>query len=188
MSWELDTAHTQIEVSVKHMMVTTVKGHFKKFSGTVEIDEQTPEVSAVDVTIETSSIDTGQDQRDAHLRSPDFLDADQFPTATYKSKSVELLGKDRARILGDLTIRGVTREVPLEVTFEGETKNMYGRRLAAFTAQGTFNRKDFGLEWNVALETGGWLVSDQVKINIEAQALQVVPTAEAATSAAGSQS
>lgn len=188
MSWELDTAHTQIEVSVKHMMVTTVKGHFKKFSGTVEIDQQTPEVSSVDVTIDTSSIDTGQEQRDAHLRSPDFLDADQFPTATYKSKKVELLGKDRARILGDLTIRGVTREVPLDVTFEGETTNLYGRHLAAFTAQGTISRKDFGLEWNVALETGGWLVGDQVKLNIEAQALEIVPAAPEPAVSAASQS
>jgi polyisoprenoid-binding protein YceI len=172
MAWELDAAHSVIEFSAKHMMVTTVKGRFKKFSANLDLDEQNPEKASFSVEIDAASIDTNEERRDGHLRSPDFFDVANFPTITYKSKKVEKQGDDRAHIIGDLTIRGVTREVPLDVTFEGEVKDMQGKRRAAFSAHTSINRKDFGLNWNVPLESGGWLVSDKIQINIELEVVE----------------
>lgn len=172
MAWELNNAHSLIGFSVKHMMVTTVRGRFNKFSGTFEIEEQNPAASKVDVTIDVASIDTGDDNRDNHLRSPDFFDAPQYPNITYKSTKIEKLSNEQFRVTGNLTIHGVTREVPLEVTYEGQTKDMQGQRLAAFSAHTSISRKDFGLNWNVALESGGWLVSDKVNIDLEAQVIE----------------
>jgi polyisoprenoid-binding protein YceI len=169
MAWEFDSAHTQIEFSAKHMMITTVKGRFDKFSGNFDLEEENPAASRVDVTIEAASIDTGQERRDNHLRSPDFLDVEKFPTITFKSTQVELLADHRAKVTGDLTIRGVTRPAELDVTREGELKDMQGQRRQAYSATATISRKEWGLEWNVALESGGWLVSDAVKIAIEAE-------------------
>ncbi len=177
MAWEIDVKHSLIEFAVKHMMVTTVKGRFNTFTGTVAMDEQNPSASSVTVEIDVASLNTADETRDGHLRSPDFFDVAQFPTATFKSTKVEALGDDRYRVIGDLTIRGVTRELPLEMTFEGQATNTYGKHIASFSARTSFNRKDFGLEWNVALETGGVLVSDKVNIAIEAQ---VVETADVA--------
>jgi len=179
-AWNFDPAHTVIGFSAKHMMVTTVRGKFTKFSGELDLDEQQPEQSSVNVTIDTDSITTGQEQRDGHLRSPDFFDAANYPTITFKSTKVEQKSEDRYHIYGDLTIHGVTREVPLDVTLEGHGKNPYGKRVAGFTITGTLNRKDFGLNWNVALESGGWLVSDQVKLEIDVEVAEVVPAVEAA--------
>ncbi len=172
MAWELDPAHSTIGFSARHMMVTTVRGAFKKFSGELNLDEAHPENSSVSVTIETASIDTGQEARDNHLRGPDFFDVEHYPTITFKSKKVERQGEDRYRLIGDLTIRGVTREVPLDVIFEGEGKGMRGERRAGFTLTGSISRADFGLNWNVALESGGWLVSDKVQLDIDAQVFQ----------------
>jgi len=177
MAYTIDPSHTLIEFSAKHMMVTTVKGRFKQFSGTVDIDEANPADSKVDVTIETTSIDTGAEQRDAHLRGADFFDAEKYPAITFTSKRVEALGDERYRVTGDLTIHGVTREIPLEVTREGVTKNMQGKQIQSFSTAFTISRKDFGLEWNVALESGGWLVSDQVKISLEVQVVESVAAA-----------
>lgn len=176
-SWSFDPSHTRIEFSAKHMMVTTVKGHFAKFSGEVDIDEQHPANSHVDVTIDTASLDTGSPQRDGHLRSADFFDADQFPTITFKSSRIEQLGKDHGRLTGDLTIRGETRPVTLDASFEGEMNDMQGKRHAGFTASTTISRKEWGLQWNVALESGGWLVGDTVRINIDAELIQNAPVA-----------
>jgi len=167
MTHTIDASHSHIDFSVKHMMVSTVKGRFKSFSGDVNIDETNPAASKVEVTIETASIDTGAEQRDAHLRSADFFDAEKYPTITFVSKKVEALGNDTYRVTGDLTVHGVTREIPLEITREGVAQNMYGKQVQAFSAAFTINRKDFGLEWNVALESGGWLVSDQVKVSLD---------------------
>jgi polyisoprenoid-binding protein YceI len=169
MAWEFDSAHTQIEFSAKHMMITTVKGRFGKFSGIFDLEEVNPAASRVEVTIEAASLDTGQERRDNHLRSPDFLDVEKFPTITFKSTNVELLADHRAKVIGDLTIRGVTRPAELDVTREGELKDMQGQRRQAYSATATISRKEWGLEWNVALESGGWLVSDAVKIAIEAE-------------------
>ena len=183
MAWEIEPTHSTLGFSVKHMMVTTVRGAFKQYSGVIGLNEEQPEQSTVDVSIDVASIETGQEGRDQHLRSPDFFDAEQFPTITYKSTKVERRGEDRYQLLGDLTIRGVTREVPLEITLEGQGKNPWGKRVAGFTITGSLNRKDFGLNWNVALESGGWLVSDQIKLEIDAEVVEAVPAAEAAVAA-----
>ena len=177
MAYAIDSSHSLIEFSAKHMMVTTVKGRFKRFSGEVHIDEANPAESKVDVTIDTTSIDTGAEPRDNHLRSADFFDVEKYPTITFISKRIEPLGDERYRVTGDLTMHGVTREIPLEITREGVTKTLQGKQLQAFSAALTVNRKDFELEWNVALESGGWLVSDQIKISLE---VEVVETAAVA--------
>jgi polyisoprenoid-binding protein YceI len=177
MTWELDPAHTLIEFSAKHMMVSTVRGRFKLFSGRIDLDENDPSASVVDVTIDAASLDTGAAQRDAHLRSADFLDVEHFPTITFKSTRITLDGEDHARVRGDLTIRGVTHEVELDVTREGRARSMQGNRLDAYSITGAISRKQWGLEWNVALESGGWLVSDAVKIAIEAEVIEQVPSA-----------
>lgn len=175
MAFVLDQAHTNIDFSVKHMMVANVRGTFKKFTGEVEIDEAKPENSKVSVTIDTASVDTGMDVRDNHLRSADFFDAETYPTITFVSTRIERQGEERGRIYGDLTIHGVTREVPLDVTFEGQMKDGEGNRHGGFSASGTISRKEFGLNWNVALESGGWLVSDVIKLVIEAEVVEKVP-------------
>jgi len=172
MAWQLDTVHSQIEFAVKHMMVSTVRGRFKKFSGTVALDEQLPEQSRVDVTVDVASVDTGEERRDGHLRSPDFFDVDRYPTLAFKSTNVEQLGEDHYRVTGDLTIRDVTREVPLDVTLEGRHRDMQGQRRAGFALTGSINRKDFGLNWNVALEAGGWLVADTIKLLVDAEVFE----------------
>jgi len=172
MAWEIDQSHSLIEFSVKHMMVTTVKGRFTKFAGKIDLDEANPAASVVDVTIDTNSVATGDEKRDGHLRSPDFFDVEQYPTITYKSTRVELTGHDSARVTGDLTIKGVSHPVTLEVTREGETKNMRGERLMGFSVRTSFSRKDWGLNWNVALETGGVLVSDKITVAIDAEVFE----------------
>ena len=181
MAWELDAAHSLVEFSVKHLMVSTVKGRFNKHSGVLELDEQNPSASTVDVTIDAASVNTGDEKRDAHLRSADFFDVDTYPTITYKSTKVEEIGDNHFRITGDLTIHGVTKEAVLDASLEGQTRNPWGKRVAAFSITTSVNRKDFGLNWNVALEAGGVMVSDKVNISIEAEANEVVPETAAAT-------
>jgi polyisoprenoid-binding protein YceI len=177
MAWDFDYNHSAVEFTVKHMMVSTVRGRFTKFTAVANFNEQEPEKSEIDVTIDPASIETGAEQRDGHLKSPDFFDVANHPTITYKSKKIEKIGDDHYTVLGDLTIRGVTREVPLDVTFEGEGKNPYGKRIAAFAAKTSISRKDFDLNWNVALESGGWLVSDKVGIEITAEVTEQVEAA-----------
>ena len=172
MGWEIDPAHTMVEFGVRHMLVSTVKGRFTKFSGTIHMDEDNPTQSRVEASIDVSSIDTGDEQRDAHLRSPDFFDVARFPNITFKSRRIEGLEGDAYRVVGDLTIRDVTREVVLDVTYAGKAKDPWGNLRAGFTAETTINRKDFGLTWNVPLEAGGWLVGDKVRIMLEVQAVQ----------------
>lgn len=169
--WQLDPAHTLVEFSAKHMMFTTVKGRFGTFSGTVRLDEQDIARSSVEVEIAAASLDTRVDQRDTHLRSQDFLHVEQFPVISFKSTRVERAGEDRLKVTGDLTIRGTTREVVLDTTLTGRGKAPYGATVAGFEAHTTINRKDYGLNWNVALEAGGWLVGDTIKIDIEAEAI-----------------
>lgn len=177
MAWEIDNAHSLIEFSTKHMMVTTVKGRFTKFSGAIDLDEPNHANSHVDVTIDTNSISTGDENRDGHLKSADFLDAAGYPTITFKSTNVDLRDEDHAKVTGDLTVHGVTKPVVLDVTREGVTKNMRGENLIGYSVRTTINREDFGLTWNVALEAGGWLVGKNININIEAEVFEPAATA-----------
>ena len=170
-NWTIDPSHSTVEFVAKHMMITTVKGRFAELEGTIVADEDNVADSTVEVTMQAASIDTRSEQRDGHLRSADFLDVENYPTVTFRSTRVEGT-KDEFKLTGDLTIRGVTRPITLDVTFEGEGKDPWGGTRASFSAKGKFDRRDFGLTWNVALETGGILVSNEVKINIEAQVVQ----------------
>ena len=180
MAWDIDTAHSTIEFIAKHMMVTNVRGRFTTFSGDAHLDEEHPEQSRVDVTIDLASLTTGAEARDNHLRSADFFDVAKSPTATFHSTKVERRGEDRLLVTGDLTIRGITKPVTLDVTVEGKFKDMQGKERYGFSASTSFSRKEFGLEWNVALESGGWLVSDKITIAIDAQVIAPV-TEPAAT-------
>ena len=174
-TWTIDPAHSVAEFSAKHMMITTVKGRIADVRGTVTIDATEPERSSVVAELEAASIDTRTEQRDAHLRSADFLDVEQFPLITFRSRRVEGASlRDGAsfRVVGDLTIRGVTREVTLDATYEGRGKDPWGGERVSFSATTKIDRRDFGLTWNAALETGGVLVSNDVRISLEVQAVR----------------
>ncbi len=178
MSWIIDPAHTQAEFTVRHMMVANVRGQFTDITGTVDFNEENPATSTIDVKIGLASINTREEKRDAHLKSPDFFDVDNHPYMTFKSKRVQKTGDNTGRVTGDLTIRDVTKEIALEVEYNGQAKSPWGTTSAGFTATAKINRKDWNLNWNVALETGGWLVGDEVKISIEAEIvkqLEAVP-------------
>lgn len=179
MAWQLDTVHTQIAFAVKHMMVSTVRGQFKSFSGTLELDEQHPERSRVEVTIDPTSIDTGDERRNGHLRAADFFEVEKYPEIRFASTHVERLGEDEYRVTGDLSLHGITRPVTLEVTLEGQTRDMQGQRRAGFSLRGAINRKDYGLTWNVALEQGGVLVGDKVQLVIDAEVFEPAQVAAA---------
>jgi len=167
--WTIDPTHTHAEFGVRHLMISTVKGHFSDVAGTVIVEDGDATTAQVDVTIGVASIDTRVEQRDQHLRSPDFFDAARFPALTFRSTSVERAGEDRYRVLGDLTIRDVTRPVTLDVEGTGGLRDPWGNERAGYTATARINRKDFGLNWNQALETGGVLVSDHVRISLEVE-------------------
>ena len=168
-TWQLDTSHTTAAFVARHMMVTKVRGHFDRLSGQVQIGD-TPEDSSVDVTIEAASIFSGDQKRDDHLRSPDFLDVEKYPTITFRSTSVKQTGPSTLDVQGDLTIRDQTRQVKLEVEFEGVERAPWGLTVAGFSAKAEINREDWGMTWNAALETGGVVVSKKVTIEIEAEA------------------
>ncbi len=170
-TWTIDAAHSIAEFSVKHLMVATVKGRFKKLSGSLHIDEENPEASWVEAQVETASVDTGIDQRDAHLRSDDFFNAEEFPYLTFKSKRVEKAGDDEWKVYGDLTIRDITQEVVLDTEFDGEVVDMTGRRRAAFSADTAISRKAFGLKYNAVVESGAVVVGDKVKIDLHLAAV-----------------
>lgn len=187
MSWKIDPVHTEINFTARHMMISNVRGRFEKFSGTVEFDEKNPTVSAVNVEIEAASINTKEPQRDGHLRSPDFFNADKYPYLIFRSTRIEAVDESHGRIYGDLTIRDVTRPVVLETTFNGIAKSPMGTTNAGFSATTRVNRKEWGLNWNVALETGGWLVGDEINISIEVEIIQQAATAPAAETAKATQ-
>jgi polyisoprenoid-binding protein YceI len=172
MAWSIDTSHSEILFRVRHMMISNVRGQFKSFSGTIDINEDNPAASAVAVSIDVASIDTRDEKRDGHLKSGDFFDAEQFPTITFTSTSIEVTGSNAGKIHGDLTIKGVTKPVVLDATFVGKAKSPWGTTSAGFNASTTINRTDFGLTWNVALETGGILVGEEITIDIELEAVQ----------------
>jgi polyisoprenoid-binding protein YceI len=174
-TWKIDPAHSLVELSAKHMMITTVKGRFSELSGTITVDEENADRSAVEVEIDTASIDTGVQQRDEHLRSADFLDVEKHPKITFRSTRVEGAHAepgDEFRLIGELTIRGTTREVVLDVRYEGQGTDPWGGERASFSARGQIDRRDFDLTWNQALETGGILVGNRVKLEIEVQAVK----------------
>jgi polyisoprenoid-binding protein YceI len=185
MAWQIDAAHSEIQFSARHMMISTVRGQFKNFTGTVEADEHNPTAAKVDVRIEATSLVTGDEKRDGHLRSPDFFDVDTYPYITFKSTRLEQLSAERGKLYGDLTIRDVTKPVTLDIEYAGQATSPWGTTSAGFSAQTKISRKEWGLNWNVALETGGWLVGDQITISIELELVkQVEQPQEAETVAA----
>ena len=167
--WNIDPAHTHIEFAVRHLMIATVKGRFTDINGTVKSHDTDPAKGEVDIKIGVASIDTREPQRDAHLRSADFFDVERFPEITYKSRRIEGVEGDRFKLVGDLTIHGVTREVTLDVTSEGRAKDPWGGERAGYAATTRIKRSDFGLTWNQLLETGGLAVSDEVKITLDVE-------------------
>jgi polyisoprenoid-binding protein YceI len=181
MNWQIDSAHSEINFSVRHMMISNVRGRFESFTGEVNFDEQNPSNTTVEVQIDANSINTREPKRDNHLRSQDFLYAEKYPYLIFRSKRVEVTGKNRARLVGDLTVRDLTREVTLDVEYSGQAKSPWGTTSAGFSATGGLNRKDWNLNWNQALETGGVLVGDEIKFNVE---VEIVKQPESETEAA----
>lgn len=176
MTWQVDNAHTHISFVARHMMITKVRGEFAKYDVVVDYNDENPNFSTVEATIYTDSINTRDERRDGHLRSADFFDVANHPAMTFESKRVEQLPNGNGRITGDLTIRGVAREVVLDVESYGQATSPWGTTSAGFCATTKIDRKDWGLTWNQALETGGWLVSDQINIEIEIELVQVPET------------
>ena len=166
MSWQIDPSHSQITFSIRHMMISNVRGRFENFTGTVNFDEQTPTRSSVEVQIEAASINTRDEKRDAHLRSADFFNAEKYAYLLFKSKRVEVIDARHGRVVGDLTIRDVTKEVTLDVEYSGQSKSPWGTISAGFDATTKISRKDWELNWNMALETGGVLVGDDINIAV----------------------
>lgn len=171
-TWKLDPSHTLVEFSAKHLMITTVKGRITDVEGTIVSDEKNPQNSSVEATLKAASIDTRTDQRDQHLRSADFLHAELFPDIKFRSTRIEG-DKDKFKLTGDLTIRDVTRPITLDVQFEGRAKDPWGGERVGFSASGKIDRRDFGLTWNQALETGGVVVGNDIKISLDVEAVRV---------------
>lgn len=171
-TWNIDSSHSGIHFTARHMVFAKVRGAFKAFRGTVTLPDDAIGKGSVEATIEAASIDTGTAQRDAHLRSADFFDVERFPSLSFTSKRVEPKGKDAFLVVGDLTIRDVTREVALEAKSLGRGKDPWGNQRLGFTASASIDRKDFGLTWNQALEAGGVLVGDAIEIELEVQAVE----------------
>ena len=182
MSWKTDLAHSQIQFSVRHMMISNVRGRFENFEATVNFNEKDPAASTVEAKIDAASINTRDANRDGHLKSPDFFDVEKYPYITFRSKKVVVLDDNHAKIYGDMTIRDITREVVLNTEYSGQAKAPWGTTSAGFTATTKINRKDWGLTWNKALETGGMLVGDDINIEID---LEVVKQPEAEEELAG---
>jgi len=168
-TWSIDPAHSNVEFQVKHLMISTVKGRFGDVKGTVRYNDADPSKSDVEIEVGIGSIDTRAEQRDAHLRSPDFFDAERFPTMRFKSKRIEGSIEGEFKLIGDLTIRDVTREVALSAEFHGRERDPWNGERMGFEASGKLNRKEFGLNWNQVLESGGWLVGDDIKLSIEVE-------------------
>ena len=166
-TFAIDPAHTDILFSAKHMMVTTVRGTFKEVDGTIDVDEDEPTDSSAEIRVKAASLDTGFGARDNHLRSADFFDVERFPEIVVRSTAIRHRRGNDYKVTADVTIRDVTRSVDFDVEFLGFFPAMDGTRHAGFSAKARVNRKDWGLDWNVALEAGGWLVGDEVKLEVE---------------------
>ena len=170
-AWNIDPTHSAIHFSVRHMMFSKVRGRFTRWNGKLDLDPANPSRSSVAVEIDAASIDTSEAQRDGHLRSPDFLDAERFPSIAFRSKAIEDKGPGRLRIRGDLTIHGVTREVSLDAQYGGRVRDPWGNDRVGYSASASIDRTDFGLGWNQALEAGGILVGTKVEIELEIEAV-----------------
>jgi polyisoprenoid-binding protein YceI len=172
-TWHIDPAHTNVEFTVRHMMISNVKGQFQKTAGTITVNGNDPATAKIDATIDATSIDTRVEKRDAHLKSPAFLDVDKFPTITFKSTKVEADGPGKWKVTGDLTLHGVTKPVVLEVETTGTPiTDPMGNTRAGASATTKINRSDFGLKWNQAIEGGGVMVGDEVAISIDVEAIK----------------
>jgi polyisoprenoid-binding protein YceI len=178
-AWILDTAHSGIHFSVRHMVFSKVRGRFSKYSGTLELDDADLARSRVEVSIDAASIDTDNAQRDAHLRSPDFFDVEKFPALRFRSTRVERLSDESYRVVGELTIRDVTREVALAAEYGGRGKDPWGNDRVGFLARTAIDRKEFGLTWNQVLEVGGVLVGERIDIELDVQAVKAAGEAAA---------
>ncbi len=171
-TWNIDPAHSSAEFGVKHMMISTVKGRFGTLSGTLQFDGSDMTMGSVEATIDVSTIDTNEPNRDGHLRSPDFFHVEQHPHMTFKSSKVERVEGDEYRITGDLTIRDVTKPVTLDVTYEGQITDPYGNLRVGYAAETTINRKEYGLTWGQMIENVGAVVGDKVKVNLHIEAVR----------------
>ena len=174
-TWDIDLVHSSIGFTVRHLVVSKVRGRFTRWSGTIRMDENDLTRTQVDIAIEPASVDTGVGQRDNHLRSPDFFDAEKHTTMAFKSTRVEQAKDGALKLVGDLTMHGVTRPVTLEVEQAGTQKDPWGGLRAGFSARASLDRKDFGLTWNQLLETGGVVVGEKVDIDIEVEAVKQLP-------------
>ena len=170
--YSLDTSHSRIGFQARHAMVTKVRGAFGDYEGHIHLDQEDPSRSSAEITINVASVDTGNADRDAHLKSADFFEVDRFPTITFTSTSAEALGDDRYRLTGNLTVRDVTRPVMLDLEFTGAVHDPFGLQRAGFEGRTIINRRDFGLEWNMALDTGGLLVSEKITIELDVAAVR----------------
>ena len=178
-TWQIDSAHSGIHFAVRHLVIAKVRGQFTRWTGALTVPEGDFARATVDVTIDATSIDTGVADRDAHLKSADFFAVESFPELTFRGRRIERKGEDRFALVGDLTIRGTTREVALDVESTGQAKDPWGNLRAGFGARTSIDRKEFGLTWNQALEAGGVMVGDKVEIEIEIEAVHQVATAAA---------
>jgi polyisoprenoid-binding protein YceI len=176
MSWQIDTSHSHINFTARHMMISKVRGSFESFSGTVNFDEANPTNTTVNIEVDLASVNTRDEQRDGHLKSPDFFDVANYPTMTFVSSRVEKIDENNGRLIGNLTIKGITKEVALDVAYAGLAKSPWGTESAGFSASGSLNRKEWGLNWNQALETGGVLVGEKINIEIELELVKVAQT------------
>lgn len=171
-AYQIDPTHSLVEFAIRHLVISTVKGRFNSFSGVVNFDPADPTTGSVRVDIDADSVDTRDEKRDEHLRSNDFFGAGDDPQITFTSTRIEPKRGDVYIIFGDLTMRGVTRQVELETTFNGAETSPWGQRVVGFSATTEIDRKDYGVNWNAALESGGVMVSDRVKITLEIEAIQ----------------
>jgi len=170
--WNIDAAHTGINFSVRHMVVSKVRGRFGKYSGTITLDDADSTRSTVEVSVDASSIDTGVAERDTHLRSLDFFDVEKFPELKFRSQRIERVDATHYRVVGELTIRDVKQEVVLDAEYGGRGKDPWGNERVGFVAKTSIDRKEFGLTWNQTLETGGILVGDRIEIDLDVQGVR----------------
>ena len=172
-TYQLDLAHTRVGFSARHVLVARVHGWFDSVDGRLHLDAADPTASSVELTIDAASIRTNNADRDAHLRSPDFFDVERYPTVTFASTAITERGRDRYRVVGDLTIKGVTRSVPLNLTYQGSCVDPYGQHRVGLSGAGALKRSDWGLTWNQALDAGGVVVSDRIELELDVSAIKV---------------
>ncbi len=173
--WTFDAVHSSINFSVRHLVISKVRGRFKEWTGTLDIDEANPSASRLEVVIAAASIDTDEPKRDEHLRNNDFLDVPNHPTITFRGTKVHKIDGSRLQLTGDLTIRGVTRPVTLDVEYSPTVKDPWGGERRAFTATTAINRMDFGVAFNPLMETGGFVVGDKIDIAVEVEVVKAAP-------------